>query len=144
MVRVIFLLAQTDSEYRQSLISASVNGERWRKKSSKGYVSDREMVDFAQHLHGWAASVYKFGCGFIHLSNMHDHEARDGLLALDATERADVIGHLRYYHGGPSAETPTFRDLIPLLPRVFEKIADNLECYVATLSAGGSLDERAA
>lgn len=144
MVRVIYLLAQSDHRYRQQLIVASVNDERWRQKDQRAYITDREMVDLAQQLHGWAASVYKFGCGFIHLSRLHDHQARDGFLALDAAEREDIIRHLRYYHGGPSAENPTFADLVPLLPRVFEKIADNLECYVKTLEAGGDLDERAA
>jgi hypothetical protein len=144
MVRVIYLLAQSDHNYRQQLIAASVNGQRWRRNDGKGHVTDREMVDLAQHLHGWTASVYKFGCGFIHLSNLHDHEVRDGFLAVDASEREDIIRHLRYYHGGPSAENPTFVDLVPLFPRVFEKIADNLECYVKTLESGGDLDERAA
>ena len=144
MVRVIYLLAQSDHNLRQQLITASVNGERWRRKDGKGLITDREMVNLAQDLHGWTESVYKFGCGFIHLSKLHDHRSRDGLLALDASERGDVIRHLRYYHGGPSSENPTFADIVPLMPYVFEKIADNLECYVRTLESGGNLEERAA
>lgn len=142
MVRVIYLLAQSDRNYRQQLVAASVNGERWKKRDGKGLITDREMVNLAQNLHGWTESVYKFGCDIIHLSKLHDHRSRDGFLALDASEREDIIRHLRYYHGGPSSETPIFADLVPLLPRVFEKIADNLECYVKTLESGGDLDER--
>ncbi len=144
MVRVIYLLAQSDHSYRQRLIAASVNGQRWRRRNTKGYVTDREMVDLSQHLHGWTASVYKFGCGFIHLSNLHDHKARDGFLAIDPPERADIIRHLRNYHGGPTEPNPTFVDLVPFFPRVFEKIADNLECYVQSLESGDDLDEYSA
>jgi hypothetical protein len=127
MVRVIYLLAQTDHRYRQQLIAASVNGARWKRKNGSGHVTDRAMVDLAQNLHGWTRSVYKFGCGFIHLSKLHDHRSRDGFLALDASERDDVIRHLRSYHGGPSCDTPTFVELVPFLPSFFEKIAGNLE-----------------
>lgn len=144
LVRVIYLLAQSDRDYRQQLIAASVNGERWKRQTGKGPVTDREMVSLAQSLHGWTESVYRFGCGFIHLSKLHDHKSRDGLLALDASEREDIIRHLRYYHGGPVGASSTFTDLVPFLPRVFAKIADNLECYVKTLESGGDLDERAA
>ncbi|WP_083850459.1 hypothetical protein [Rhodovulum sp. PH10] len=141
MVRVIYVLAQPDNDYRQQLITASVNGHRWKRSTGKGHVTDREMIELAQHLHGWTASVYKFGCAFIHLSNLHDHKVRDGFLAIDASEREDIIRHLRYYHGGPSTEAAAFADIIPFFPRVFEKIADNLECYVETLEAGQGLDE---
>ncbi len=54
-------------------------------------------------------------------------------------ERDAILHHLRYYHGGPTTDEPTFDDVVPLLPRVFEKIADNLECYVKDLEQNGSL-----
>jgi hypothetical protein len=97
MVRVIYILAQPDDCYRQQLITASVEGRRWKQKAGKGYVTDREMIDLAQHLHGWAAAVYKFGCAFIHLSKLHDHKNRDGFLAIDTSEREEIIRYLRYY-----------------------------------------------
>jgi hypothetical protein len=140
MVRVIFLLAQDDRGYRSKLIEASVNGERWRGKGSRAKVRDREMVDLADKLQGWTNSVYKFGCAFIHLSSQHDHGVRDPFRELPEDEQATVVGHLRYYHGGPSVERPTFQDIIPFLPNVFAKIAANLECYVKNLEDGKSLE----
>lgn len=130
LVRVVFVLAQRDRAYRRQLIGDSVSGRRWRRHNSQQLVTDREMVDLTDTLHGWTKSVYSFGCAFIHLSNLHDHQARDPLEQITETERNAMLSHLRQYHGGPLGASPRFRDLIPYLPRVFSKISDNLECYV--------------
>lgn len=135
MVRVIFLLSIADKSYRQQLIDASVNGSKWTVKGKSACITDREMVELAQSLHGWTQSVYKFGCAFIHLSSFHDYEYRDPLLALPEDERAAILMHMRAYHGGPAFAEPTFEDLLPYLPAVFEKVASNLECYVQKLEA---------
>jgi len=140
MVRVIFLLAQNDHGYRNRLISAAVNGQRWTQPATHRPVTDREMVDLADRLNGWTRSVYKYGCAFIHLSNLHDHQARDPFGALPEEERETILAHMRYYHGGPCGPDPTFRDLIPLLLKVFEKIASNLECYLKDLEEGRGID----
>jgi hypothetical protein len=113
-----------------------VEGKRWRKESSKGRVTDKEMVDLAQKLNGWAQSVYKFGCAFVHLSALHDYENRDPIGLLTASERSDLITHCRNYHGGPVQDTPTFRDFIPYLPDVLKKISSNLNWYLDELVAG--------
>lgn len=43
------------------------------------------------------------------------------------------VHHMKYYHGGPTQSNPTLKDLAPYLPRVFDKIASNLEYYVTKL-----------
>ncbi|MBI2059499.1 MAG: hypothetical protein HYT87_06975 [Nitrospirae bacterium] len=139
-VRVVFLLAQDDRDYRQTLIEESVSGQRWRRRNSKQHVTDREMVDLTNTLHGWTRSVYAFGCAFVHLSNFHDHQTRDPLDQISAAERNAVLDHLRHYHGGPNGAAPTFLELMPFLPRVFAKIADNLECYVKQLEQDDNLE----
>src|ERR1700741_3004186 len=58
LVRVIFLLAQPLA-YREALILASINGERWRRPNGRSTVTDREMVDLSKHMIGWTQSVYK-------------------------------------------------------------------------------------
>ena len=132
MVRVIYLLTQ-ELERRDILIEASVKGEKWLQASSRGRITDKEMVDLAQTLQGWTQSVYKFGCAFIHLSGLHDYNDRDPLMLLPAQERSDILDHCRYYHGGPDSDSASFDSLIPYLPRVLEKISSNLECYLAAL-----------
>ncbi len=134
MVRVIYLLQQ-GSRRRDSLVAAAVNGERWSQEASRGKVTDREMVDLAQSLQGWTQSVYKFGCAFIHLSNLHDYNDRDPLSLISVQEREDILHHCRYYHGGPSEPNPRFSDLVPFFPSVLEKLASNLEWYLKDLEA---------
>ncbi|MGF1640290.1 MAG: hypothetical protein ACFCUO_05025 [Rhodospirillales bacterium] len=140
MVRAIFLLMQDDREYRNELITAAITGQRWMQPGSRRPVTDRQMVDLVDRLHNWTRSVYKYGCAFIHLSNLHDHGSRDPLFSLPDEERTSILEHMRYYHGGPRQPNPTFHDLVPLLPRVFEKIAGNLECYLKYLEQGRDFD----
>lgn len=140
MVRVIYLLAQP-SDRRTLLIEASVRGEKWSQENSRGTVTDKEMVDLSQSLQGWTRSVYKFGCAFIHLSHLHDYNTNDPLRQLPVGERKDILEHCRKYHGGPTLSEPTFFDLVPYFPRVLEKIAGNLECYLKRLETGAPEEE---
>ncbi len=132
MVRVVYLLEQ-DEARRAVLIEACVQGEKWSQPNSRAYVTDKEMVDLAQGLEGWTRSVYKFGCAFIHLSNLHDYSDRDPLEQLPPGEREDLLNHCRHYHGGPPHDNAKFSDIIPYLPRVLKKISENLKCYLAGL-----------
>lgn len=138
MVRVIFLLSADDKPYRQQLLNALVNGEKWTVKMKKATVTDRQMVDFAQSLQGWTQFVYKFGCDFIHLSNFHDNEHRDPLSTLSSDEKAAILSHMRDYHRGPASDDPSFEELSRFLPTVFEKVSSNLDCYLRQLEADES------
>ena len=143
LVRVVFLLSQSDRQYRARLINDSVAGKRWMRFNSRQPVTDREMVELTDILHGWTKSVYSFGCAFIHLSSFHDHQVRDPLDQISEEERNAILGHLRCYHGGPDGPSPRFADIVPLLPNVFTKIADNLECYLKDLESDGDLERQA-
>jgi hypothetical protein len=143
LVRVIYLLGITDGAERQRLIASTVRGEKWKVQTAKGKwmdVTDRSMVDFAQQLHGWTQSVYRFGCAFIHLSGFHNHIDENPFNRLEETERRDVLAHLRYYHGGPCHDNPEMTEIAAYVPMVFEKIASNLECYLNQLEQNGKLD----
>jgi len=139
MIRVIFLLAQKDRGYRNELIEAAVSGKAWTARGTRRKITDRDMVELANKLHGWTRSVYQFGCGFIHLSSLHDYRDRDPLAQISEEEREAILEHLRSYHGGPLNPSPTFDDIVPLLPKVFEKIASNLECYLRQIE-GNEVD----
>jgi hypothetical protein len=133
LVRIVFLLSQPDRAYRQCLLEAAVSGTKWTKKGTRKHITDRDMVDLTNTLHGWTHSVYAFGCAFIHLSHFHDYRVRDPLQRIPDYERNALLTHLRNYHGGPHGATPTFAEIVPFLPAVFIKIADNLECYIRQL-----------
>lgn len=91
LVRVIFLLAQRDRDDRGTLITLAVEGKPWTAQGSRQRVTDRQMVELAQSLHGWTRSVYRFGCAFIHLSNMHDYKERDPVLSISDEERNAIL-----------------------------------------------------
>jgi len=142
MVRVIYLLSIQDVTRRNQLIEDSVNGIQWRSEDGRGRITDREMVELADQLQGWVGSVYRFGCAFIHLSWFHDLHERDPMTLISENERLSILQHMRAYHFGPQTNTPTINDLVPYLPSVFHKIANNLDCYVRDLEQGKSLDKR--
>lgn len=139
MVRVMYLLAVRDRSVRVRLIKDSIGGRRWRGSNGK-FITDREMVKLADRLTGWAESVYRFGCAFIHLSNHHDHLARDPFKALPPSDRRHIISHLEHYHGSLRTQTPGIDDLLPLIPLVFTKISENLRCYLESLERGKDLE----
>lgn len=137
MVRVIFLLSITDIVERRRLIQSTLDGSHWQVMSENGIyrrVRDREMVELSQKLQGWTQSVYKFGCAFIHLSNFHNHLTQNPFETLSDEERHDVLTHMRAYHGGQHSDHPDMAELAEYLPRVLEKVRDNLEFYVEELS----------
>ena len=144
MIRVIYLLAVDDIAERQRLIDSTLRGKKWEIRTPNGKwmtVSDRKMVELAQQLQGWTQSAYKFGCGFIHLSDFHNHITENPFDKLEEAEKQDILSHMRYYHGGPCHDNPGMAELALYVPRIFDKIADNLKCYLNELEQEGTLHD---
>lgn len=136
MVRVIYLLSVEDPDERSRLIRSTMQGEKWKVQTANGKlrnVTDREMVDRAQQLQGWTQSVYLFGCAFVHLSDFHNHLVQNPFQRLPDSEKQNILRHMREYHGGPLHDDPDMAELSAYVPRVFDKIAGNLKCYVDQL-----------
>ncbi len=147
MIRVIYLLSIHDFDERERLIRLMLNGEKWSTKTKGGTVrkiTDREMVELAQDLQGWTKSVYKFGCAFIHLSDSHNYLLDDPFQKLPDGEKADILKHMRYYHGGPCSDSPGLKEITHYLPMIFEKISSNLECYLKELEKRKIIDNKTA
>lgn len=143
LIRVLYLLSIPDLEERNRLMACTVNGERWKVTTTKGkeaVVTDAMMVEVSQKFAGWARSVYKFGCAFIHLSNFHGYNASNPLETISDEEKRDILDHMRHYHGGPLSDNPAFQELADYFPRVFEKIKGNLECYLNDLAEEAPVD----
>ena len=143
MIRVIYLLSIKDLAERRRLIQSTLLGKKWKIQTAKGRlrdVTDREMVHLAEQLEGWTQSVYMFGCAFVHLSDFHNHLAQNPFEKLPDAEKQQILSHMRCYHGGPCHDNPDMEELATYLPRVFEKIADNLRCYVGQLEGGETKD----
>jgi hypothetical protein len=138
MVRVIFLLSQ-NLEERNHLIALTLTDKKWRLQSN-AIVTDRQMVDLSDNLNGWTKSVYKFGCAFIHLSPFHDYHTTNPFLLLNVEEINAIKGHLNWYHDFSLSDELSINSIAPLLPNVFNKIADNLEYYIQKLEQGEIID----
>ncbi len=125
LIRVLYLLSISDLKERERLMSCTLKGERWKRLTPNGkqfVVTDAKMVETSGKFEGWANSVYRFGCAFIHLSNFHGYLSSNPLETISIEERTDVLEHMRHYHGGPRSDNPTFDELATYFPRVFEKI----------------------
>lgn len=134
MIRVIWLLRADAVERERLAVSVleldcicDANGRR---------ITDRQMVDLAEGLHNWTKRVYKFGCAFIHLSSFHRYEEEDPFKKLSVADRNEVRGHLSNYHSYALPPDFGFSDIVPVLPKVFEKIASNLAYYIDGLERG--------
>ena len=143
MIRTIYLLSISDINERIRLIKKTLAGEKWTKLTKKGKsknITDKEMAELSNELHGWTLSVYKFGCSFIHFSNFHDYTSVNPFTLIDLDERKAILDHLRYYHGGPPHDEPSFNELARYFPIVFHKIADNLKCYIDSLEKNKNIE----
>jgi len=141
LVRAVFLLSVGLVE-REHYIRQTLSNEKWTRRNSRTVITDRQMVNLADTLHGWTSSVYKLGCAFIHLSPMADYRNENPFQQLPVDEINDIKQHLNNYHSFPLNESLSMTTISPYLLRVLDKVSSNLECYIAYLEqerVGGSL-----
>lgn len=143
LIRAIYLLSISDIEERERLARGIVASGELRRPTG-GRIQDRQMLDLANRLHGWAEYVYKFGCAYLHLSHLHDTGGADPFRGIADEERADILRYLRHYHHAPHTDDPTFEDIEPILPLVLQKITSNLEHYIHDLEVGRIIEATAA
>ncbi len=132
LVRAVFLLSK-DLPTRQHFIAQTLQNTKWTLPNSRTIVTDRNMVDLADRLHGWTNSVYRLGCAFIHLSPMADYKNSNPFQQLEQTEITDIKQHLHHYHGFDLNDELNMNTVIPYLLRVLDKVSSNLECYINDL-----------
>lgn len=128
LVRAMFLLRQR-MEVREMLISQTLSGEKWRLPDGS-LITDREMVDLATELEGWSEYVYKLGCAFIHLSDLHSGEDADLAARLSEEQVRDIQRYVRHYHGVEISDDVRLAELFAVSSGVFRKISGNLDCYL--------------
>ena len=148
-VEVSILRMELDSLVRTMYLNHHGDGPRraelLRRATTQGIkfgVSDREMVDFAEELTGWARRVYDYSNAFIHLSNQHDYGARDPFQQLDLNERTALATYLQQYHGGTVSADSTFEEVADYVPKVFDKIARSLKDELDALECDRQLCDR--
>lgn len=131
-IRVMYLGTIADIDERESLINQTLLGQKWRVLTHNGkwkIVTDRDMVDNANELIGYIHYVYRFGCGFIHLSDLHNYSTTNPFDRLNDTEKEDIRTYLNQYHSFPLETELSVDNFIGYIPDVFNKISSNLACY---------------
>jgi hypothetical protein len=128
-VRAVYLNNKCDQARRAELLTRATT------PGLKFNVTDREMVDFAEGMTGWSRRVYDYGNAFVHLSSQHDYGASDPFQSLDVDERIAIVSYLQHYHAGAAAINSTFEEIADYIPKVFNKIADNLKLELDNLNA---------
>lgn len=67
------------------------------------------------------------------MSNFHDYQNENIFDKLEEIDKKNIISYLNTYHGfGFEGELNT-KSIIPYLPKIFDKIRGNLECYIEYL-----------
>lgn len=132
LVRAVYLLSK-DLNTRSHFINQTLQNVRWTLPDSRTVVTDRQMVDLTDTLHGWTNSVYKLGCAFIHLSPLVDYKNGNPFRKLSQTEIIIIKMHLHNYHGFSLTDDLDMTTIKPYLLRVLDKVSSNLECYIEYL-----------
>lgn len=142
LVRMIFLLKIDDRSKRLHLMEQTIEGEKWsfRENGKKHIITDKDMVDVSDTLFGWAGYVYKFGCGFIHLSNLHNYLEEDPFSKLSLTDKRNIINFMHQYFLNNLTMSSTTADFIEYLPKIMEKISGNLHCYIQEIKDDKDLE----
>lgn len=132
--RVNYLIDWENYQLRQNafdLVKNSVQLGEWKflnsnRKMQK--VKDSEMLKEG----GWEAIVYSFGCGLIHLSDKHLYRDFDPVIKMGNKEKERIIGYLSSYHGFDGEEI-NMNDIIRYLPKIYEKIYENIEVNIGEI-----------
>jgi hypothetical protein len=142
LIRAIDLLLKGNEE-RADLIKNAIDARVWgvtRENGDPRRVPDARMVDSAGKLHDWVRNLYDFGCSFIHLTGLHDYQERDPFRLLSSEERESVSRFVNHYYGTSITADSSFAEIREFVPRIFKKVAENLERYLHSLEENEQLN----
>lgn len=142
-IRVIYLSKLGDMDERKRLMQLTINGEQWNELTINGRlrkITDRDMVNFADILFGYIKYVYKFGCGFIHLSSNHNFNSVNPFKSLSDYDKISIMNYLNQYHNFPLETDLTLDNFKPYLLKVYEKVSSNMLHHLDELREERILD----
>jgi len=142
-IRVMYLGRISNFDERVRLMSQTLSGEKWSVLTSNNkwkQITDKDLVSKADELIGYIHYVYRFGCGFIHLSDFHDYTSTNPFAKLDTFERSDIKLYLNQYHGFSRDDELTIENISYLIPDIFNKISTNLTCYFSKILYNGMIE----
>ncbi|MHA8069599.1 hypothetical protein ACS6L2_09970 [Aquirufa ecclesiirivi] len=131
-IRVMYLGRISDINERERLMQLTLSSEKWTVLTLNNkwkQVTDKDMVEKADELLGYVHYVYKFGCGFVHLSDYYNYATTNPFDKLNDKEKVDIKIYLNQYHDFPIGDELTVESVTNYIPEVFDKISTNLTCY---------------
>jgi hypothetical protein len=131
-IRIIYLGRLSSVHERERLIALTFNDKKWNMQTVSNKtknITDKDMVDIASEVKGYVQYLYKFGCGFIHLSNYHNYKIENPFDRLKLSEQIDIKFYLHQYHGFPMESDLTIETIEHLIPAIFNKISQNMLYY---------------
>ena len=142
-IRIIYLGRLSSVHERERLIALTFSDEKWNTQTVNNKtknITDKDMVDIASEVKGYVQYLYKFGCGFIHLSNYHNYRIENPFDSLKLSEQIDIKFYLHQYHGFPMESALTIEAIEYLIPAIFNKISQNMLYYNEQLLNNGRID----
>lgn len=139
LVRLIFLLSHNVND-RAHFIQQTLNGEKWKYPNSRRPITDREMVELSNGLHGWTSYVYKLGCAFIHLSILTYYKGINPFSCLAAEDNLNIKLFLHQYHSFPLDTELNMKTIIPYLDKIFDKVSSHVVYYTDKLCHYENID----
>lgn len=118
-IRIICLGRLSSIHERERLINLTFNDEKWNTLTPNNKiksVTDKNMVDIASEVKGYVQYLYKFGCGFIHLSNYHNYKMENPFNRLNLSEQIDIKFYLHQYYSFPIENDLTIEAINYLVP----------------------------
>lgn len=135
VVRVRYLLNITPDE-RNRLIDFTLNDKKWyvaEANRKKKYLTDETFTAFAHSFDGWERAVCEFGESFKAISGSLNHPMKDPVAGLREDERDKIHRYIARYHDSNFPANFTIDELNPMLPMVFDRVAESLRKYSVCL-----------
>lgn len=142
-MRIIYLGRLNSLGERERLIRLTFNDKKWNaltENNKMKIITDKDMIDIASEVKGYVQYLYRFGCGFIHLSNYHNYKTDNPFDKLKLNEQIDIKFYLHQYHGYPIETNLTVESMEDLIPNIFDKISQNMLYYNEQLLKNESID----
>jgi len=117
---------------KDQLLSNSINDQKWYivgSDNKKVYIVDKDIEDFAKELKGWEFDIFEFRNVFYKVNNNFNYILKDPIKGLNDSERELIYKYVKEYHDPEFKNDYTIKELVPVLPIIFKRIADNIKDF---------------
>ena len=120
-IKLLYIIKQPYNK-KEELINCSINSKKWD-------VLDKDIDLFAKSLTGWDLSIYEFRNIFNKLTINYNYLLRDPLNGINESEKETIYKYINEYHDKEFVRNYSLAELVPVLPRIFDSISDNIKVF---------------